>query len=257
MKNHIFKINVAAYLDRIQYRGDLQINRHTLFTLQRQHLLCVPFENLDIHYHKPINLDLEAIFSKVVDHRRGGFCYELNGLFYALLTEIGFDVKMISARVHKKNGSYSPEFDHLALLVKVDEDTYLVDVGFGRFCLEPLLLRYEVILEDPHGQFVFDQYDDKHYRISQVEKNEEVPQYIFSAQARKLEEFAPMCQYHQRSPQSHFTQKKVISLARENGRMTLNDEALKITYGNNTKEEKFDPKQFEEKLHEIFGINLK
>ena len=253
---HMSAFEVSAYLNCIRYQGNLQLSRQNLFALQRQHLLSVPFENLDIHNHKPIRLDLESIFRKVVHHNRGGFCYELNGLFYALLTAIGFDAWMISARVHKKEGSYSPEFDHMALLVKVDGDTYLVDVGFGSFCLEPLLLRKEVILKDPHGQFIFDQYDDGHYRISQLEEDEKVPQYIFSTHARKLEEFSPMCQYHQQSPQSHFTQKKIISLARENGRITLSNDRIKISHAGETEEERFDPILFEKKLDEIFGIML-
>lgn len=101
----------------------------------------MPFENLDIHYHRPIKVTLHDLYWKIEIRERGGFCYELNGLLGALLQELGFQVKMISARVHKKDGNYSPEFDHMALLVKVEHDTYLVDIGFGSSSLEPLLLR--------------------------------------------------------------------------------------------------------------------
>lgn len=249
-------MEIKPYLNRINYELPIEIDLQTLSLLQRLHLLHVPFENLDIHYQRPISLDPDAIYDKVVRQKRGGFCYELNGLFHALLQELGFRVKMISARVHQKEGGYSPEFDHMALLVTIDNDTYLVDVGFGRFSLQPLLLREEVILKDPHGNFVFDSYQD-HFRINLIEKGERMPQYIFTTHTRQLENFAAMCHFHQQSPESHFRQRKVISLAREKGRITLNDDALKLTNGDVTMEDKFAPHLFEEKLHALFGIDIK
>ncbi len=108
------------------------------------HLLSVPFENLSIHWRgihwrEPIILGDEALFEKIVRRRRGGFCYELNGLFAALLRELGFSVKMLSAEVADAEGNFGPPFDHMALLVTL-EDRWLADVGFGDSFREPLLL---------------------------------------------------------------------------------------------------------------------
>ena len=85
--------------------------------MHRAHLLAVPFENLDIHLGRPISLDQDALFGKIVTRRRGGFCYELNGLFALLLRELGFEVTLLSAGVARADGGFGPEFDHLTLLV--------------------------------------------------------------------------------------------------------------------------------------------
>jgi len=92
-------MNITDYLDRINYHGPLAPTAETLRGLQVSHLLTVPFENLSIHARQPIALDDNALFEKIVKRRRGGFCYEANGLFAALLRALGFDVNMLSAEV--------------------------------------------------------------------------------------------------------------------------------------------------------------
>ena len=132
-------METTRYLERIKYSGGLGLTMELLNALQKQHLLNVPFENLDIHYKTPIELSLTDIFEKVVNKRRGGFCYELNGLFFELLRSIGFPVKMVSARVfNNEQQTMSAEFDHLAIIATIDSLDYLVDVGFGEFALQPL-----------------------------------------------------------------------------------------------------------------------
>ena len=137
-------MNVAAYLDRIQYRGALPPDHATLAALHVAHLRTVPFENLDIHLGIPIVLDLDRLFEKIVLKRRGGFCYELNGLFGALLTALGFQVTLLSARVVGDDGALGPEFDHMLLQVDCPADgdsvLWLADVGFGDSCSSPLRL---------------------------------------------------------------------------------------------------------------------
>src|SRR6187397_3354830 len=108
-------MDFQSYLQRINYRGEQTPTAATLRELHRAHLLTVPFENLDIHLGRPIVLEQGALFDKIVRRRRGGFCYELNGLFAALLYKLGFDVTMLSAGVARADGSYGPEFDHLTL----------------------------------------------------------------------------------------------------------------------------------------------
>jgi len=132
-------MNVAAYLGRIGYKGKVSTTIETLRGLHRAHLLSVPFENLDISLGRQILCNEDAFLRKIVERHRGGFCYEMNGAFAALLRTIGFEVTLLSARVPNKDGSYGPEFDHLAL--RVDLDTpWLADVGFGDSFLDPLRL---------------------------------------------------------------------------------------------------------------------
>src|ERR1700674_1780666 len=153
-------MDIEAYLQRINYRGSLAPAIQTLRELQVAHLLAVPFENLSIHSAEPIVLDDDALFEKIVVRRRGGFCYELNGLFAALLRELGFEVTMLSAGVANAEGAFSPDFDHMALLVNLNE-RWLADVGFGDSFREPLLLdsrqeqvhgerTYKIVADEPH-----------------------------------------------------------------------------------------------------------
>src|SRR5437879_11823761 len=130
-------LNIEAYFERINYHGSTAPSAGTLRALQVAHLLTVPFENLSIHAKEPIVLEDEALYTKIVERRRGGFCYEANGLFAALLREIGFDVTMLSAEVAHAEGGFSHPVDHMTLMVKLAQ-RWLVDVGFGDSFLEPL-----------------------------------------------------------------------------------------------------------------------
>ena len=131
-------MDVSAYLARIEYDGSLELTPEVLSAVHYAHLLSVPFENLDIHLGKEILLDESQLFNKIINQRRGGFCYELNGSFAALLKRLGFEVDLLSARVYG-NGGYGPEYDHLALRVRLKDD-WLVDVGFGDSFNKPMRL---------------------------------------------------------------------------------------------------------------------
>src|SRR6266704_2972473 len=123
-------MNVEAYLKRIGYSGPRMPSVNILRRLHRRHLLSIPFENLNIFLHRPIILSEAAFHDKIIKHHRGGFCYELNGSFAFLLRNLGFKVSMLSARVARRGGSFSPDYDHLTLLVQLNRP-WLADVGFG------------------------------------------------------------------------------------------------------------------------------
>src|SRR5207245_11553828 len=109
-------MDTKDYLKRIGYRGPARPSANVLRRLHRAHLLSIPFENLDIHLHRSIILNEAALYDKIVKHRRGGFCYELNGSFASLLKKLGFKVSMISARVERMGCGLCTDIDHLALL---------------------------------------------------------------------------------------------------------------------------------------------
>lgn len=220
--------NQDKYLQRINYSGNLEPNLNTLCALQKQHLLSVPFENLDIHHKVPIKLSVEKMFDKVVNQNRGGFCYELNGLFYELLNVIGFDIKRVSARVFDQDKGYGKEYDHLAIVAKIDDTEYLTDVGYGEFTFEPLKLQLGKVQKDQRGNFKIDNFENGYLKVSKIEKEKSTPEYIFKNQARDLMEFEEMCIFHQTSADSHFTSKRLITLATENGRATITGDTLKI-----------------------------
>ena len=217
-------MDVDAYLDRIAYGGPRTATFETLLGLHRAHLHSVPFENLDIHCGRQILLDPDLLYDKIVRRRRGGFCYELNGLFAGLLAELGFRVTLLSAGVARDAGGFGPEFDHLLLRVELEEP-WLADVGFGEsfdpvpFC-DSGAGPYRIARDGP--AFVL-------YR-------EQLPRYRFTLQPRTLSEFSGMCHYHQTSPESSFTRGRLISRATDDGRVTLTDTRLIITRGKEREE---------------------
>jgi N-hydroxyarylamine O-acetyltransferase len=225
-------MNVSKYLGRIGYESSCEPGFDVLAKLQLAHLRSVPFENLDIFLGRTISLELEALYEKIVVRRRGGFCYELNGLFAWLLEELGFEVRRLSASDTHLDGSYGPEFDHLTMMVKIPADpvnAWLVDVGWGDTFQEPLRLvtgdsqaqglrAYRINLEN--GYFILWQRSyDGHWEN----------QYRFKLKERKLKDFAEMCVYHQTSPESIFTRKRICTLATPEGRISLEDGRLITT----------------------------
>lgn len=222
-------MNISKYLDRINYKGELRPELDVLKELQSTHLLHIPFENLDIHYKIPIHLSIDRIYEKIIHQGRGGFCYELNGLFFELLSAIGFEAKRVSARVYNKEKGYGQEFDHMAIVVKINADEYLTDVGFGEFTFGPLVLKEGLVQCDERGVFQVDRIEDEYLRVSKIEERQTLPEYIFKNVKRTFDEFRPMCLYHQTSSASHFTHKKIITRPTDNGRVTLTEKNLKIT----------------------------
>lgn len=230
-------MDVKAYLQRINYRGSLDPTAQTLRQLQVAHLLTVPFENLSIHSGEPIILEDEALFDKVVGRRRGGFCYELNGLFAVLLRALGFQVEMLSAEVATTEGEFGPDFDHMALAVTL-EQRWLADVGFGDSFREPLLL--DETTEQVQGERAYRIVHDGDYlTLMQRESDGEwQAQYRFTLRPHTYADYAEMCRYHQTSPQSHFTRKRICTRATTDGRMTLSDMRLITTVAGRVRKER-------------------
>ena len=175
-------MDVQAYLARMNYSGDVRPSAKVLHELQLAHLMTVPFENLSVHNNESIVLENNALFDKIVKRKRGGFCYELNGLFAALLRALGFEVVMLSAGVAKADGGFSPPFDHMALMVTL-EQCWLVDVGFGDTFRKPLLVDDGGVVED-YGRFYQIITDGTHYTLMEQKGDKPwKPQYQFTLQS--------------------------------------------------------------------------
>ncbi len=260
MEHRLLEVNAANYLDRIEFRGNPEPTLHALRSLQHLHLLHVPFENLDIHLGVPIVLDLERFYEKIVLNGRGGFCYELNGLFYSLLVALGFDARMISARVYDAScGTYGSDFDHMSILVRIGDAKWIADVGFGDFSMHPLKFVLNTPLMDLAGQFLIEEDSPEHFRISRysAEQGVYVPEYLFSTHRRQLSDFTEACRYQQTSPESHFTKKMMCSMATPTGRTTLTNDKLIITENGRRSEKPVSNRQeFERVLKACFDISL-
>jgi N-hydroxyarylamine O-acetyltransferase len=253
-------MDVNAYLERINYTKPLKPDAKTLYGLHIAHLLAVPFENLDISLKRTIHITEQVMWDKIVSNKRGGFCYELNGLFAWMLKQVGFEVTYLNARVYDRKGNLGIDFDHLALLVQIPGqfERWLADVGFGDSFIYPL--SFDMNVEQIQGL--------RSYRLEQLpngyvilQKNYDGlwdRQYFFDTTPHRFpDEFEEACLYHQTSPESSFTRGSIISRATPDGRISLEDGQLILT--RNGKQEKrslVDDTEYKKLLKKHFDVTL-
>ncbi len=192
-------MQLNAYLTRIDYDGPLAPNLDTLRALHRAHLLAIPYENLDIHLGQPLTLDVAQIYDKLVTRRRGGWCFEMNGLLAWALRELGFDVTLLGASVNRQSVDEPETGDHLVLLVNL-EAPYLADVGFGPGFLEPLALREGKVTQG-FLDFALEQVDGRWWFRNAEGAG---PNFDFTLTPRTLDSFAERCRWLQSNPASGF-----------------------------------------------------
>ncbi|MEV6505983.1 arylamine N-acetyltransferase [Streptomyces sp. NPDC051642] len=266
---------VDAYLRRLGVQHPASPTTDALRALHLRHLQTVPFENLSIHLGEEIVLEENRLLDKVVGAGRGGFCYELNGLFGALLTALGFDVALLAARVYGDEGRTGIPYDHLALRVRtVDGGVWLADVGFGTHSHYPLAFEERDEQEDPGGTFrvVVSGPDAAGVRgrasgagaVSGEAADLDVvrngrPEYRLEVRPRLLADFVVGAWWHSTSPASHFTRSLVCSrLLEQGGRITLAGRTLTVTSGEGTRDvhELTTDEEVLAVYRERFGIEL-
>jgi N-hydroxyarylamine O-acetyltransferase len=131
-------MNLNAYLERIQYSGRCRVDYETLASVHHQHLLHIPYENIDVQLGYPLDFDLDRIFNKLVTARRGGWCYEMNGLLGWALDALGFDVTRMCAGVGREKDGNEEIGNHLILGIDLAGKKYLADVGLGDGARHPI-----------------------------------------------------------------------------------------------------------------------
>ena len=217
-------MSFAAYLRRLGVVARPAPDLASLTELVAHHMQSVPFENLDIVAGRPQRLSTDSALQKVVAQGRGGFCYELNEAFRALLEHLGFSVHRIEARVWQAAAErFGAPFDHLALIVSLPEGEFLVDVGYGDGNRIPMRLP-EDHTEDVSGEYRLYPVRDQYWCVSSKSQ----PLYELTLTEQPLEAFEPMCRYHQSSPESVFSKGLICTRATASGRITLSRDRLII-----------------------------
>jgi N-hydroxyarylamine O-acetyltransferase len=218
-------VDKAKYLERISCRDVTGITDAVLINLHRQHLYQIPFENLDVYYSRMFDLEIGRVYQKVVHERRGGFCYELNLLFNWLLREIGFDSRIIAARIVDEQGTLGPAFDHMCVYVKT-ENAFLVDVGYGDLFITPLEIKSGVQY-DGRNYFCIDKTDGQDYLLSMSADGVDFQRrYTFSLDSVKEEDFHASCLDKQKNPNSYFVKNVVCTKPTDTGRVTIFNDKL-------------------------------
>jgi N-hydroxyarylamine O-acetyltransferase len=244
-----------AYLARIGGERPAVADAASLRDLHLRHQLAVPFENLSIHLGEDIVLSEDALVEKIVGGRRGGFCYELNGAFGALLRALGYGVELLPARGFGEDGRLGPPYDHLALRVRTaDGERWLADVGFGRHTHYPLRYDERGDQPDPGGVFRVAEAADGDGDLEVVMDG--VPQYLLEQRPRLLGDFEAACWWQRTSPTSHFRTSLVCSRLTETGRVTLTGRTLVLTSAAGREEHDIPAAEVLSAYRTHFGITL-
>lgn len=211
-------MNLADYLDRIDFRGTPRVDLATLRALHVAHQRTVPFENLDVQLQRPVGLDLRANYEKIVRRRRGGWCYELNSVMEWALREIGFEVMRLSAGVHRSERGDAQLGNHLCLLVRLEEP-WLVDVGFGGSLAEPLPLRVTERRDEPY-QLGLSQTTDGYWRFTELAHGDP---FTFDFQILPADQslLEAKCRFLQTDPTSSFVQNLVVQRRTADSHLSL------------------------------------
>jgi len=251
-----FLFDHDAYLRRINYSGDTAPTAGTLKALQQAQLYTIPFENFDIHLNRGIDLDPGAIFDKLVLKRRGGYCFELNGLFLMALEAFGFDARPLLARVHL-TGTPSGR-GHQTELVTIDGKQWVADVGFGAEAPRaPLLLEINRPTTSDGRTFrLMD--DDRFGFMLQTEKEEGwINLYSFDLGYVCPADIKYGNHYTSTHPDSFFVFARVAALPVEKGVITLVNHTLKKTIAGEDEVQLLPEGQaYLEALKTHFGIEI-
>ncbi len=218
-------MNLSDYLDRIGFKGTARADLETLRVLHRAHVNTVPFENLDVQLRRPVTLEISSIYDKIVRHRRGGWCYELNGLMGWALQQIGFHVQRLCAGVMRETLGDVQMGNHLCLLVRLDRP-YLFDVGFGSSLLEPLALAEGSRMDAPY-RVSLAKADTGHWRFT--EQAHSAFSYDFTTATADEALFAAQCHKLQTDTASPFVQNMVAKRRAGDVYLTLRGRVLTRT----------------------------
>lgn len=224
----------------------------TLRAVHRAHLRAIPYENLDIHLGRALTLDENAIFDKLVNRQRGGWCYEMNGLFAWALRQMGFDVRLLGSAVGRKDTTSGDEHDHLILKVNL-EQPYLADVGFGNGLREPIPLKEGEYTQDKF-KFALRKEGERWWLVNHAGLG---PGVDFVLQERELSAFAPRCRHLQTSPESGFVRVMACHRQIEQGVVSLRGLMMKTMSAESERERVIAaPAEYAITLRDTFGLRL-
>ncbi len=249
---------IEGYLERINYKGSLDVSKETLYNIHMAHALNIPFENLDVYLKKPVYLDRESLYKKIVTNKRGGYCFEMNGLLSIILQGLGFKVLNLLARITKDNGITYNAKTHQVLCVEIGDDKYLLDVGYGNHGLAaPILIELGKEQEQFYDTFRIVEVEKYGYALQRKVEDEFMYIYAFDLKECSPADFMMSHHFTSTFPESLFVNKKVCTMPTKEGRITLTDDHFKVVEGNETSLlEIEDDNHYNKLLKEYFKLDL-
>ena len=218
-------MNLRAYLDRIRFNGEPRTDLATLRAVHRGHLANIPYENLDVAMGRRVCIEIAPIFDKIVTRRRGGWCYEMNGLLAWALEEIGFAVTRMAAGVMRIANGDAAIGNHLVLRIDLDRP-YLADVGFGDGMLEPVPI-VEHIFRHDFLDYRLEDLGDGWWRFHNHPLGG-TPSFDFELKPAERALLANKCEWLQTAPESPFVQNAVAQRHMPNRLAMIRGRTLKV-----------------------------
>ena len=248
-------MDLKAYFERIGYAGDPRPDLATLCALHRAHLLAIPYENLDVQLGRPVGADAEAAFEKIVAGGRGGWCYEMNGLFAAVLEEVGFKVVRMAGAVMREVMGNLVLGNHLVLLVEIAGERWVADVGFGDGSLEPFPLRPGPFTVAGNA-FALEQVDGPWWRFRNHQFGS-ARSFDFIPEAAPPGVLAAHNAWQQTAPESSFVMNLVVQRFTDRGLIQLHGRVLRrVRRGRQEKRLLGSPAHLVRVLGREFGLDV-
>jgi N-hydroxyarylamine O-acetyltransferase len=253
------ELDLGAYLERTGYHGLLEPTAATLAELHRRHVEAIPFENLEIMLGRPVDLDLARLQDKLVRRRRGGYCYEHNLLFAAVLERLGYAFTGLSARVTMGTGKLRP-LTHMCLRAEADGVAWLVDVGFGGDgLLEPIPMRAGQRVRQGAGgwEYALAEQSAGSWALRSLRPQGWLELYTFTLEARWPVDYLVFNWYTSTHPHSAFTHRPVVQKVGDDLRRSLVGSELTLIRPGWARETRTaDPAALPEVVAADFGIEL-
>lgn len=246
--------DLQKYFQHIGFSGAAQPNEVTVAELMRLQLCKVPFENLDVQAGKIVSLVPEEIVSKILDHQRGGYCYEVNGLFSMVLTALGIEHFYVAARP-MFYAQRRPK-THMAIVVKLGHELLLCDLGFGSYGLRQPMSMSQLgsAVSQGYDRFRLSLQADGEYLLSAQIHGEWVAQYAFDLKPQEWLDFEPVNYLNSTHPDAIFVKQLLIILQTTEGRKILSGSTLKIWTRGSLTEQALSPHELKKVLYEEFGL---
>ncbi|MCC2625976.1 MAG: nat [Burkholderiales bacterium] len=251
-------IDLKKYFTRIGYKGIQDVSPTTLYNIHTAHAFSIPFENLDIHdlankSDHLIKLSEEALIEKLINKKRGGYCHETNELLTRVLEQMGFKVKRLAARVLVED---SRPFGHQLLVVTINKEKYVADVGFGgNGLIAPIPLKINTEFKQFAETFKLVKLQGEYILQFKVQDKWN-PLYSFTLNPYLASDFAPFNYYSSHMHKSIFVTNRICALPTTKGRIILNNLDLKIRNNGKNKTIKITPSEYFKIIKKYFGINL-
>lgn len=245
------------YFKRIGFDGQVKTDLATLTALMRCHLFSIPFENIDVQKNRFVSLKPEDIVNKIIYSQRGGYCYEVNGVFAMALAAIGFKYQFCGGRP-----MFYPTLrpkTHVVLAVNIADEKFICDLGFGSFGIRaPISLnQLNQTIHQDYDQFELSKLDQDTYLIKAKVENEWKNQFCFDLYPMQWIDMTLPNYFNSTHPDTIFVQKLLVVKHNPDGRSILLDNQLKRYVKGQIEISEVAPGQIQNLLNTEFGIDLK